>query len=162
MLEFIRIWTSVLKMKNKCINQFLAIIILSYKRMLNILQRFVVVLQLSFPDIYQCPHICYACRNHNPVPSSFMSYHPCLYQKQHDWCHQWSRNCLPFCSTRVHPQFVEVFALLNLFSMQCFVDQTFLYLYIYIHIYIFILIGCVTDRLVTSVQIFRSKEDFRQ
>ena len=35
-----------------------------------------------------------------------------------DWCHQWIKNCLPFCSTSVHPVLFDL-----LFFVQCFLDH---------------------------------------
>jgi hypothetical protein len=37
----------------------------------------------------------------------------------HDGCHLWSRNCLPFRSTWVHPGFLVAFLLLYLYSFLC-------------------------------------------
>ena len=46
---------------------------------------------------HKWPRICSVCRNHN-----------------HDSCHMWSRNCLHFGSTWIHPWFLVGFVLLSL------------------------------------------------
>jgi hypothetical protein len=47
-----------------------------------------------------------------------------VYQFKFTKCYLWSRNWLPSLSTRVHPQFLVGFMLLDLlFSVSCFIDR---------------------------------------
>jgi len=49
--------------------------------------------------------ICSVCRNHNPILSSYMTYHLICNNSVNDGCHMWSRNCLPFQITWVQYAF---------------------------------------------------------
>jgi len=54
---------------------------------------------------HKCPRICSVSRSHNPLISSFMTYHWVCKESNNDGFHMWSKNCLSCQSTCVCTRF---------------------------------------------------------